>query len=208
MNWVDVLKTALASSSIVAITLVVLGFISKSLFSQILSKNLESHKLKLDAEVEKLRANLERTGFEHQVRFESLHTRRAIVIDELYKLIVQLQTDVSSMARPFQQTGEPPQREKYIKANNSGRELIEYFSRKDIYFREDLCIRIDNFIIGLNEILVDFVLVIDSLEKGKIQKDSVEHWIKSWDKLTKEIVPIKSEIKQEFRKLLGIEEAS
>jgi hypothetical protein len=208
MNWVDILLSTLASSSIFAVTLVILGFIAKSLFSQILSKDLENHKLKLESEVEELRANLEKASIEHQIRFESLHSRRAAVIDEVYRLIVQLESEVSSMARPFQRTGEQPQSEKYIEANEFGRELINYYSQKRIYFREDLCNQIDVFINGLNEILSEFVLVINALEANRNHMNMTRQWIDSWDRLNNEIEPIKSEIENEFRVLIGIKDAN
>jgi hypothetical protein len=208
MDWITVIQNVLATSSIVAIVLVILGFLAKSLFSQILSKDVENYKIKLQSEVEQLKANLEKASIEHQIRFKSLHTKRAEVIAELYSLLVQAINDASSMARPLQLAGEPPQREKHIKANKSGKELNKFFVRHRIYFKSDLCNQIDNFISGLHSALIDFEMVIDAIENDRNHREKLDNWRNTWNTLTKEISPIKAQIEDEFRIILGIEDAS
>ena len=208
MEWITLIQTILGSSAILAVVLLILGFLARSLFGQVLSKDIENYKTKLQSEAQLLRANLEKATIEHQIRFESLHARRAEVIAELYRLIVQAQSDASSLARPFQLAGEPSQSEKYDQANRSGEELNHFFLRNRIYFRPELCNRIDDFIRRLHRALVDFKPVIDALQNDKDHAGSLHNWKKTWDGLTKEVPPIKLGIEHEFRQLLGIEDNS
>ena len=208
MEWVALIQTVLASSTILAVVLVVLGWLARSFFLQVLSRDIEQYKVKLQSEVALLRSDLEKAGIEHQIRFESLHARRAEVIAELYRLIVQAETDASSMARPVQWAGEPSQREKYLQANRSGDELNKFFLQNRIYFREGLCTRIDDFVRGLHRAPIVFRPVIDATESGRHHRARVENWTDTWDALTKEVPPIKAAIEQEFRELLGNEENS
>src|SRR5690606_27647479 len=82
----------------------VLGWLSKSLISQLLAKDIESFKIALKSESEsaseKLRHELEKAMIEHQVRFSKLHEKRAEVIAELYSLLVQAYWDLQSFVSP------------------------------------------------------------------------------------------------------------
>ncbi len=151
---------------------------------------------------------MEKTSYAHQIRFKQLHTKRGEVIAELYSLIVDAESDATSMARPLQMSGEPPQKDKQTKALKSGEKLSNYFSRNRIYFREELCKRVEKFIKGLYDALVEFNLVLDALENSRNHKDMMNQWIQTWGTLSEDIPLIKSEIENEFRQLLGIEEAS
>jgi hypothetical protein len=71
-----------------AMLLAVLGYLFKSLLSQLLTKDIEKFKsqLKADADVsiERLKSTLQMTALEHQVRFSKLHEKRALVVADLY----------------------------------------------------------------------------------------------------------------------------
>lgn len=204
VDWNTVITTILASSSITAIILAVLGFVAKNIFTQFLSRDIEKYKASHQIEIERFRADLQKSAFEHQTRYQSLHTKRAEIIAELYRLLVQAEQDATSLARPFQASGEPSQEEKNKQAFQSGKSLYDFFEKNRIYFRQDSCERISIFIQGLYRSLVDFSPVLHSLSEVSGGKDRTEDWIKVWEKLTKELPPIKADIEREFREILGL----
>lgn len=91
MDWANIIKTVLTNTVFLAI----LGFVAKSIFEHLLSKDIDKFKTGLqathDRELEKFRADLRLAAFEHETRFAKLHEERAKVIADLYKLLVQAQ---------------------------------------------------------------------------------------------------------------------
>lgn len=195
VDWNTVIATILASSSVTAIILAVLGFVAKSIFAQFLAR-----------EIEQFRADLQKSAFEHQTRYQSLHTKRAEIIAELYRLLVQAEQDAASLARPIQFSGEPSQEEKNAQAFQSGKSLYEFFEKNRIYFKQDSCERIAGFIRGLYNSLVEFRPVLQSLSESDYHRKGVDtdNWFKVWKKLTDELLPIKADIEEEFRGILGL----
>jgi hypothetical protein len=204
IDWNAVVTTVLASSTITAIILAVLGFIARSIFTQFLSRDIEQFKSKRETELERFKSDLQKSAFEHQIRYQSLHGMRAEVIAELYTLLVQAEHNAVSLANPFQGAGEPPLVEKSKQAYQSGKALYDYFEKNRIYFEKESCERISNFIQGLYHSLIDFNFVLDELEHPHDAKERTKEWVKVWEKLTKELSPIKIEIEQEFREILGL----
>ena len=77
-----------------ATLLLVLGFLGRSLMSTVLAKDLK-----------KFKASLQQAGIEHQIRFSKLHEKRATVLAELYKLLVEAVWRVSEFTSPVNRTG-------------------------------------------------------------------------------------------------------
>src|SRR5258706_3765597 len=76
-----------------AALLLVLGWLARSLGSQLLAKDLEQFKASLaaasSAATERLKHDLQVAALEHEVRFSKLHERQAEVIAEAYALLVE-----------------------------------------------------------------------------------------------------------------------
>src|SRR5947208_2204142 len=75
-----------------AMLLIVLGYLFRSLLSQLLTKDVEKFKAELkanaDVSIERLKSALQMAAVEHQVRFSKLHEKRALVVADLYELFV------------------------------------------------------------------------------------------------------------------------
>ena len=94
-------------------------------------EKLETHKAQLkaqaDIESERLRSQLSIAATEHQVKFSSLHDKRAEVIAELYGLLVQAHWDAGSFISPVEFGGEPTKKEKYVTAMNAIADFFRFF---------------------------------------------------------------------------------
>ncbi|MBK7894575.1 MAG: hypothetical protein IPJ90_06760 [Anaerolineaceae bacterium] len=152
MDWVTIIQTTLATTSSIAVILVILGYIAYRLFSQILSRDIENYKIKLQTEVDLLKANLEKTSIEHQIRFERLHAERAKIIAELYRLLAQTEKDTIELIMSLNSDHLPFFAGSDEKARASREELSDYFSKNRIYFTSTLCEQISHFIEDLSQI--------------------------------------------------------
>ena len=200
IDWNTVIATLLASSTMLGI----MGFVAKGIITQLLSRDIEKYKANNQIEIERFRAELERSAFEHQTRYQSLHIKRAETIAELYELLVQASIDLASFTNFYQEGGVTLQIEKGQKAVESGRALFEFFEKKRIYFKQDSCERISSFILELRKVLIDFGPVLDDLVNLSNGKERTEQWAIVLEELNNKLPPIKNEIEQEFRKILGL----
>jgi len=82
--------------------IVVLGFLGRSALNQYLARRLEDHRADLsavaDREIEKLKAELRRITYEHEVVFGKLHSERAEVLKLLYAKALLAATAARSFA--------------------------------------------------------------------------------------------------------------
>jgi hypothetical protein len=228
MDWQTIITVVLINSLGTTIAVGVVGFVARSLFGHILSRDIAKFEAHLQIETERHRAELEKAAFEHQTRFSNLHVKRAEVIAEMYSLLTQAVRDVSLMAkfydspgestselsklydflgvptseRPkfYDSPGESTSDEKFEKAFASTQLFQEYFEKNRIYFSQSMCEKIDSFGKNLSIALLTFQF--RKMHMGNQEK--TDYWIKVWELIDKEISPLKSEIESEFREMLGI----
>lgn len=197
IDWVTILISTVTSSSIVAISLVILGFIAKSLYGQVLSKDLEIHK-----------SSLERVAHEHSVKFESLHAKRAEVISEVYTRIVFAENLSFDMLNVIDNDSELPLGERYKHAKESLSELAAHFEFNRLYFEDKTCKKVDEIIKRMGKVLKDYVPILKAVESEDLNEEHFEVWKHSFNIILKDIPPIKKEIEIQFRTLLGIENST
>jgi hypothetical protein len=209
MNWQTII-TALLTSGFIS-TIVV------SLFSYFLLRSTEHY-----------RAELAKTAFEHQTQYSKLHEKRAEVIAEMYSLLTQAVRDLSIITKFYDSSGEPNLEMRklynffglstteaskfYVPLDESTQEaglenaiasiglLTEYFEKNSIYFSQSMCEKINRFDKNLSAAILIFRL--RKMSMGNQEK--TDYWNKVWELIDKEIPPLKSEIENEFRGLLGI----
>lgn len=191
------LNTLLATLVSSTTIMVVLGFIAKSIFEQILSRDITRYKDQLDKEREHFIAELQKNAFENQIRFQNLHNKQADVIAELYSRLVQATEDADSFTSVVQFANESPLIEKAKKAIRSSNELHSFFEKNQIYFKPDLCKKIAQFSLELRKNINAFAMNIESGVGNPT-------WQNVWDKMSKDIPLLKEEIEQYFREILGM----
>jgi hypothetical protein len=198
MDWDTVAKTV----GISGILIVVIGFLLRSIFNQLLSIDLANHKKDLEIETMNFQNVLNQKAFEHQTRFSTLHEKRAVVIAELYNQLYQAVYDASLLTSPYDFEGTPPYNERFRQAFASGKSLQEYFESNRIWFSQDICKKIEKFLMDLYRTLKEFQPVIVGIERGHPALDA---WEKAWKKISEDIPSLKKDIENEFRGILGVE---
>lgn len=193
-----------------AVLLMILGWLSKSLLSQLLEKDVEGFKSALQSKVNEssqlLRHSLEKSAIEHQVRFSKLHERRAEVIAELYGLLVQAHRDMSSFVALVEWTGDLSKKEKYVVAMNAVADFYRFFDKNRIYLPEPVCSKLEEFVLTMREKVIGFGVYVqfndESMpEHALIQKHDA--WSSAWEYFEKKVPEAKSALENEFRGLLG-----
>ncbi len=198
IDWNIILNTFFSSS----IVLGAVAWVVKSLFEQLLSRDLEvfksslqqsatEYQIKVDKEKEEFKASLQQESIEHQTRFQSLHTKRSEVIAELYVLIVQAKEDADSLVSVFQFENEPPLTEKAKKAVESSNQLHFYFKRNRIFLKPDICERVSKFSLGLRKNINKFAI--------GLSNPNLTEWQAILKSMDEELPQLQNDIEQYFR---------
>lgn len=218
INFAVQLITSAALSSLLAAGIIWLAksWISERLKNAIkheYDEKLETHKAQLkaqsDIETERLRAQLNITAAEHQVRFSRLHTKRGEVIAELYSLLVQAYWDASSFVSPMEFAGEPNKKEKYITAMNAMADFFRFFDKNKIYLPEKACDALESFVKEMRHKIIGFGVYVHH-EDAEMPAESIEKkhdaWVTAWEYFEKEVPSTRAVLERELRNILGGEQ--
>jgi hypothetical protein len=142
MNWTEILKflgsVLIGSGAIV--------YLLKTLWSQLLSRDLEQFKSELvsrsNIEIERLRTELKRAAFEHETRYARLHEKRASALEELFRRMVKANRAFSDRFRAFRFAGDPPEAEQTKQAGDAANEFIDWFSENRLFIDNELADKI------------------------------------------------------------------
>lgn len=180
-----------------AALLLVLGFLGRSLMSSVLAKDIE-----------KFKADLHAATVEHQVRFSKLHEKRAEVLAQLYKLLVETTWQATTFASPMQWAGDPDKKTQYVTTVNAITEYFRFFDQHRIWLPASLCDSLEAFAKQLRTptIHLGVYLEIEHPTKNTL-KEREKVWAKAWDSVERDIPRLRTAIEAEFRELLGAGEA-
>ena len=193
-----------------AALLLLLGWLARSLGSQLLAKDLEKFKANLAAAsvtaTEQLKHELQMTALEHQVTFSKLHERRAEVVAEAYALLVEAHWASQSFVSEVEWAGEPPKQEKYFTAMNKAAEFYRYFDKNRIYLPQSLCEQLETFIRSMRREVIGFG-VYTSKEDSHLLDHVLEKKYAAWTKAAAyfddEVPKAKASLEAELRKIIG-----
>ena len=199
-TWEIVFTSILGSFSLV----VVLSYLSKSLVTQWLTKDIEFYKkeLKLESDkaIEELKYTLQMQAFEHQVRFNYIHETRAKVIADLYSKIVVTQRDVEKFVVKWSSDQKP-----FFEIAQKIDELRLFFSEHRIYFEADLSDQIEELIQIIWTPVVDIhvYVKVDNPNAHKEKWEALKRAVKSIES-NGTISSVRKNLEDEFRNLIGV----
>ncbi|MBE0595703.1 MAG: hypothetical protein IH614_00375 [Desulfuromonadales bacterium] len=193
-----------------AALLLILGWLARSLGSQLLARDLAKFKAGLESATtdttERLRHDLQLAALEHQVRFSKLHDRRARVIAEVYGLLVEAHWASQSFVALAEFGGEPSKQEKYIAAMNKAADFYRYFDKNRIYLPEALCTQLEQFNKDMRGKVIGFGVFIthdSGSSPPHFTQQKLDAWIKASEYFDKEIPIARAALEGELRGILA-----
>ncbi|MFH1585855.1 MAG: hypothetical protein ABIB79_03745 [archaeon] len=166
----------------------------KSIVGQILNKDIEKYKWKLNKET---------------LRFSKLYNERAIVIRDLYYKLFDFEQAMNSFVSIITWAGEKPKEEKRKIAAETGNEFRDFYRKNRIYFSEKIVEILEKMDKIFMTSFINFTtLELDNPDSRAIKpSERVEEWNKVWRRITTEIPELRSELEKEFRGILGTQES-
>lgn len=183
-----------------------LAWALKSIVTHWLTTGLEAKKVELklsaDTTLEQTKASLQANNQERIMVQTQLHTKKAEIIARIYSRLCDHRSAAEMLASPFGGDAvKEEQRHQEIKAYT---EMRDYFRKHKIYLKKDLCVKLDEIMKKIDEIIKPFHI-------GKIIKDQggdvrkyFDAWIEASPRLNAEIDPMLELIEDEFREVLGV----
>ncbi len=185
----------------------VIAWLTKSLLGQFLKKDVEQHKALLraqtDAELEKLRAVLERESLEHEIKFRRIDDRVAEHLGEIYARLFRLYESASKYVAILEHSGEPSKEEKFDIVVEANREFWDYFLPNRLYVTPTLFKRIRAVADGLDKVVGIFARGRVREEQGRRLPDE-DYWMNAYSTFEKDVTPLFTDLVLEFQRRLGI----
>lgn len=201
MDW----QVVLSNIGSFAVGAGILAFLIQSLVKLYLSRDIEQFKARMqaahDTELERLRADLRIVAFERETRFAKLHEKRADVIAELYRRIVAANRAMNELLSPIQMAGALAEGDREKEAAERGNAFLDYYLENQIYFDESLCDKLQSFNKELTQAWNDYLTYQSS--DPEVARERRRTRIEAWKTLREKVLPIRREIENAFRELLG-----
>ena len=176
MNWDDIFKIVAASLASVGGAAVIMFGLSSWLGKVWASRILQKEKSDLDA-----------LNYEHQVRFLSLHEKRAEVIAETYSLIRDAYNLVAEFCRHNGNT-----KENLDKVEESIKRLNNYYPRRRIFISYDVANKVDRLRTELSRIVQEVDVAGDEYD-----------FTSMYDRIYGETSSALTSLEEDFRVLIG-----
>lgn len=187
------------------------AWLMRSIINHFLSKDIENYKIRLKAEtdqkIEEFRTSLRMSAFEHEIRFLHLHEKRAEILAELYKRLV----DAVSAARIFVapvnlDLDEEGDKNRHKEAIEKSTSFYNYFDIHRIFLSDELCLKIEGLTNHIRIPIIEHAFFLEHPDfELKLGSDKIDIWSKAWNAITEKGVPeARKALENEFRKLLGV----
>jgi hypothetical protein len=228
MLWEEVIKTLGGTAILVA----ALAWLSKSLLTNFLSKNVEQFKSELQASsqrsIESFKASLQIEAHRNAVEYTALHAKRAELISELYARCVSLYTQIIGLSRELgarevraehyakheAHEAEPwelkegihtlsPEEEAKAKAlHEDYRAFMNFYRERKIYFSADVCQLIESFATAAGYLGVMYQNVAIRDDENQPYVNPIV--LKTWERTGEQAPKLLEALETEFRGLLGV----
>jgi hypothetical protein len=187
--------TALGGS---AVLLAAVAWLTKSIITHYLSKDVEAYKATLRSETEK-------ALLEHDAIFRGLHSCRAEIIAELYSKLAVAVSATANFLSLVEWGGEPDKTKKYKAAMEKIVDFFMYFDRRRIFLNEELCKQIDDFVDKIRNPAIDFSMYLDEPQfDPPTSREKSKALISAWKSVETNVPKARKSLEEEFRKLLGV----
>lgn len=193
-----------------ALLLAAAAWLVRSLFSHLLSKDVEAYKAQIQSQsamsLERLRHDLRLVAAQHEKQVHILQERRAEVIAELYSKLIAFLSAAESFASQVEWSGEPSKEEKAKSLGQKAGDFREYFLRHKIYFTEEVSSKVESLWQEVHQASMKFRVRLAYAKEGGSGAALEKHkaWDEAWNVMKDKVPSLEKAVQAEFRNLLGV----
>jgi hypothetical protein len=204
----------------VAIVVAAATWLTKSIITHVLSRNIEAYKDELkhesEKEIEGLKSRLQIAALERQITFNRLHEKRAEVISEIYRRVMILEIWLNHVVAETELPDEAfTSPEKFANAfepvfghiSLNLQDLAAYFNLNRLYLGEVICQKILSFhdeVLDSNSIYGYFYERFKQVPEEQISEVYGKNLRDRAHRVLRQVSDSRRAVEDEFRGLLGI----
>ncbi|WP_282088254.1 hypothetical protein [Aquimarina algiphila] len=209
-----ILFDVLEKIGVIGLICVLIGYLAKQIISMVINKDLEKYKANLQEESHSYRLSFEKQieNFKSELSILSnrqfrLDEKRALVIEELYHNMVNLNTHLINLTALFKEGSSPEaiDEEDQKQANKTAElanKFVEHFDRNKIYFTAGTCKMVEILIQDSKSAFFDYTF---SMKYGRSYSPESGRKKHSAAKKVRDDIPKSlNAIEEEFRLLTGV----
>jgi hypothetical protein len=172
-------------------------------------KKLEKIKKEHNIDITKFQAEINALKSKENFKFTKLHEKRFNILEEMYKQLNKAITELNKYISPLKtipkgttfNENEDKLQKSFIGAHN---EFAEYFNNSKIFLDNKIIALTENYLDETSTIYKDYSHARLMKESGdKVDQKTREKAYTAYKKVPEKIVPIKKEIEDSFKELLG-----
>lgn len=161
-----------------------------------LIKSLTNHFLSKDVEV--FKSNLKIESDKSKLQYEILQEKRARIIEDLYKKLVDFEEAGKHLMAPMQPIGVPDEIERRRRAGEKYVNFCAYYNQHRIYLNTVTCVMVEKILDVFWSAWNDFQF------RKELSTREDDLWTKSWKVISEEIPNIRRELESVFRDIIGV----
>ena len=204
--------------------LVIFGILlfGRKLIEYVFDKSIEVKKTELDQKLEAYKLSLEERSkeFQHEldtklqefnIQFSKLHNERASIINQLYRLIIELQLsmeDFTRTMRPVGKNAEEEEKNRLNRVEEALKEVNDYFLPNRIYFKKELAEQVDKLLKEYWSTGWDYARANSRFKSKNLSGQEHSALLDETRKINNSVLQIFpsliKELENEFRQILGV----
>jgi hypothetical protein len=177
----------------------------KEIFKAILAAKLDAAKSEMAARTEeritRLRVEMEAEAKEREIRYGSLHAKRFLVIEELYKNLVETHAAMLELTSLITHGGTPSEEERAEEAAEAWTKMKRHFLRNRIYLAPGLSTKIAD---ANRKYFTAYRTFVRRNQAPPGPEEEPDAWDRAWKTVTEDAAGILKDIEREFRSILGV----
>lgn len=143
----------------------------------------------MDQKVEEFRTSLRMSAFEHEIRFLRLHEKRAEILAELYKKLVEAVSAARVFVTPINLgIDEEADKKRYKDAIAIEKSTLfyDYFDIHRIFLNDELCSKLEILFKHIRTPIIEHAFFLEHPNfEVKLGSDKIDIWSKAWKALLK-----------------------
>lgn len=199
-----------------SLVITVLGYLGRKIIEQLLNKDLEKYKSKLDTENEKAKLKFEKEieSFRADLNLLyskqiQLYSKKSEIIENLYQKLVDLNNAMLDMTALFrnitgkdEQTVQSEELHRVNSAAEKGNDFFKFYSLNKIYFEIETCSLIQNLQQQFREVHSDYSFRHTfGMPPSEMTYDMAK---KASERVRTDIPKLLEKLEEDFRKTLGV----
>lgn len=193
MTFVESLLTSFLLSGL---WLVLIGFLGRSLLTNLLAKDVEAFKGRIAVQ-----------NIEKQIVLTRLHEKRAEAISAIYQGLLEYHAKCRSLVFTAEHVEESERQELLNEVSNASASFRTTFQTNHLYLRASLCDKIESIFREAQMPAHQFIFTLGQyIHTNAISEEQyAEEWKKAFEVFADKLPPLLKELEGEFRSLLGVE---